>query len=94
MRQGRGRAFTVTGASTRWTLLSSTRISRALAQRALTSASLMYSQFLSCSICDVQLKRELMITPPPTWRAPRTADKDMDTEATPVHAQRYIPCSV
>ena len=42
---------TVTGASTLWTLDSSTRISLALAQRALTSDSLMISHFLNCSIC-------------------------------------------
>jgi len=41
---------TVTGANIRWTLFSSVRISRALAQRALTSDSLMISQFFSCSI--------------------------------------------
>ena len=41
---------TVTGASTRCTLLSSTSISRAFAHRALTSASLMYSHRRSCSI--------------------------------------------
>ena len=41
----------MTGASTRCTLLSSTRISLALAQSALTSASLMYSHRRSCSIC-------------------------------------------
>ena len=46
-----GGDFTVTGASTLWTLDSSTKISLALAQRVLTSLSLMISQFLSCSIC-------------------------------------------
>ena len=49
-RGGAKKARTVTGASTRCTLLSSTRISRALAHRALTSASLMYSHRRSCSI--------------------------------------------
>jgi len=43
---------TVTGASTRCTLDSSTRISRALKQRALTSPSLKYSHLLSRSICS------------------------------------------
>jgi hypothetical protein len=41
----------VTGASTRCTLLSSTRISIALRQRAFTSDSLSGSQRFSCSIC-------------------------------------------
>lgn len=45
------KVLTVTGASTLWTLLSSTRISMALRQRALTSDSLRGSQFFSCSIC-------------------------------------------
>jgi len=40
----------VTGDSTLYTLDSSMRISLALVQRALTSASLIYSHFLSCSI--------------------------------------------
>ena len=57
-----GRKNTVTGASTRWTFDSSTRISLALAQRVLTSLSLIISQFLSCSIClskspDMEKKR-------------------------------------
>ena len=43
--------LTVTGASTRCTLLSSTRISRALAQSDFTSDSLRYSHRRSCSIC-------------------------------------------
>lgn len=43
--------LTVTGASTLWTLLSSTRISIALRQRAFTSDSLRGSHRLSCSIC-------------------------------------------
>lgn len=42
---------TVTGASTLWTLLSSTRISMALRQRAFTSDSLRGSHRFSCSIC-------------------------------------------
>jgi hypothetical protein len=41
----------VTGASTRCTLLSSTRISMALRQSALTSASVSGSHRFSCSIC-------------------------------------------
>lgn len=44
-------ARTVTGASTRCTLLSSTRISMALRQSALTSASVRGSHRFSCSIC-------------------------------------------
>lgn len=43
--------LTVTGESTRWTFDSSTRISRALEHKALTSDSLMISQRRSCSIC-------------------------------------------
>lgn len=43
--------LTVTGESTRWTLDSSTRISRAFEHKALTSHSLMISQRRSCSIC-------------------------------------------
>ena len=43
---------TVTGASTRCTLLSSTRISRALKHKALTSPSLKYSHRLRRSICS------------------------------------------
>jgi hypothetical protein len=43
---------TVTGASTRWTLDSSTSISRARRQSALTSPSRRYSQRLSRSICS------------------------------------------
>lgn len=43
--------LTVTGASTRWTLLSSTSISIAFKHRALTSDSLSGSQFFNCSIC-------------------------------------------
>lgn len=43
--------LTVTGASTLWTLLSSTRISMALRHRAFTSDSLSGSHFFSCSIC-------------------------------------------
>lgn len=41
----------MTGASTLWTLLSSTRISIALRQRAFTSDSFNGSHFFSCSIC-------------------------------------------
>ena len=52
------REHTVTGASTRCTLLSSTRISRAFEQSAFTSASLMYSQRLSRSM---QLSRLSLI---------------------------------
>ena len=44
--------LTVTGASTRWTLLSSTRISRARRHRAFTSPSRRYSHRLSRSICS------------------------------------------
>ncbi len=43
--------LTVTGESTLCTLLSSTRISRALAHKAFTSLSLMTSHLLNCSIC-------------------------------------------
>ena len=42
--------ITVTGASTRWTLLSSTKISRALAHNNFTSLSLMHSHFRNKSI--------------------------------------------
>lgn len=45
------RARTVTGGSTRCTLLSSARISLAFAHRDFTSLSLMSSHLLSCSIC-------------------------------------------
>lgn len=41
----------MTGASTLWTLLSSTRISRAFAQRTLTCDSLIISHRFNCSIC-------------------------------------------
>ena len=44
--------LTVTGASTRWTLLSSTRISLARRHRAFTSPSRRYSHRLSRSICS------------------------------------------
>ena len=47
----RGRARTVTGASTRCTLDSSTSSSRALAHSALTSLSFRYSHRFSASIC-------------------------------------------
>lgn len=43
--------LTVTGLSTYWMLPSSIRISLALEQTSLTSASEMGSQRLSCSIC-------------------------------------------
>ncbi len=55
--------LTVTGASTLWTLLSSTRISLALKHRALTSPSRRYSHRLSRSICSS--REELHIAPPP-----------------------------
>ena len=45
-------SLTVTGASTRWTLLSSTRISLARRHRAFTSPSRRYSHRLSRSICS------------------------------------------
>ena len=44
--------LTVTGASTRWTLLSSTNISRARRHSALTSLSCKYSHRRSRSICE------------------------------------------
>ena len=44
--------LTVTGASTRWTLLSSTNISRARRHNALTSLSCKYSHRRSRSICE------------------------------------------
>ena len=43
--------LTVTGASTLWTLLSSTRISMALRHRAFTSDSFRGSHLFNCSIC-------------------------------------------
>ena len=43
--------LTITGESTLCTLLSSTKISRALAQRAFTSLSLIISHRFNCSIC-------------------------------------------
>jgi hypothetical protein len=50
-REGGRTARTVTGASTRCTLLSSMRISMALRHSALTSASVSGSHRFSCSIC-------------------------------------------
>ena len=52
----------VTGASTRCTFDSSTRISRALAHSALTSLSLSVSQRFSCAICR---SRSLVLPRPP-----------------------------
>ena len=57
----------MTGASTLWTLLSSTRISMALRQRAFTSDSLRGSHFFSCSIClsrsDISLSSQNPLLP-------------------------------
>ena len=53
--------LTVTGTSTLSTLLSSTRISFAFAQRALTSLSGMHSHRLSCSICLSKLLMLLLL---------------------------------
>ena len=55
--------LTVTGESTLCTLLSSTRISRALAHKALTSDSLMISHLLNWSICrSKSLKSDMIVS--------------------------------
>lgn len=63
--------ITVTGESTRWTLLSSTRISRAFAHRALTSASCIISHLFNCSIC---LSKSL-VSDIVTFKTPRFCNK-------------------
>ena len=55
----------MTGESTLCTLLSSTKISLALAQRDLTSHSLMISHRLNCSICRSKSELEPPDPPPP-----------------------------
>lgn len=58
----------MTGESTLWTLLSSTRISRAFAHRALTSDSLIISHRRSCSICrSKSLKSDIFYPCNETW---------------------------
>ena len=84
--------LTVTGASTLWTLLSSTRISLALKHRALTSPSRRYSHRLSRSICSS--REELHIAPPPApvagvmaAVAPEcSAEAEADVEGAPTDA--------
>ena len=68
--------LTVTGASTLWTLLSSTRISLALRQRALTSPSLRYSHLRSRSICSSRLELHTAAPCPPPPAPPPPDDDD------------------
>ena len=78
--------LTVTGASTLWTLLSSTRISLARRHSALTSPSRRYSHRLSRSICSS--REELHIAPPPPPEAAPGcwADADVDVDGAPTDA--------
>ena len=78
--------LTVTGASTRWTLLSSTRISLARRHRAFTSPSRRYSHRLSRSICS---SREELHTAAAAAGAAAIADwagTEAETEGAPTDA--------
>ena len=78
-------SLTVTGASTRWTLLSSTRISLARRHRAFTSPSRRYSHRLSRSICSSREELHTAAVAVADW-AGTEAETEAETEGAPTDA--------